>query len=613
MSFSYDNDTIGDIAPRSAARFGDAPALAMAGGEALGYRDLDRLSLRAARALARSGIAKGERVAILSENRPEWGIASLGIARAGAVSVPILTDFTAEQILNILAHSGARAAYLSSRLRRKLEAAPTFADLGARLLAIEELASGGDEPEAEGAAPPPELPKMSSGDLAAIVYTSGTTGLSKGVMLSHRNLIADALACDAIVRLDPRDLLLSILPLAHAYEYTIGFLIPLMSGACVSYLGKPPSASALMPALASLRPTIMLSVPLVIEKTYRSAVKPALERIALYKIPPLRPALERFAGRKLMRSFGGRLRFFGIGGAPLDPEVEAFLLRARFPYAIGYGLTETAPIIAASAVGRTRLKVAGPALPGADIRIACGSVPGTVLHSNSRNAGGAPGTGAPGTVLRRDSRDSGTVLRRDSLEVLGEIQVRGPMVGPGYYRDPERTAEAFTEDGYFRTGDLGAMDAEGRITVRGRLKTMILGASGENIYPEEVEAVLNASPYVAESLVYEGEAGLTALVQLKPEVLEELAAYLREGMAGAEKAAARFGHAVGAASRWAVQQAEAAEHYVEKAAAALLERVKKEANGRLAAFSKIAKVERQAEAFEKTPTQKIKRFLYPRK
>jgi long-chain acyl-CoA synthetase len=335
MGYRFDTDTIGDIAIRSAASFGDAPALAMADGSALSYRDLDALTLRTALFLARTGIAKGDRVAIVSENRPEWGIASLGIARAGAVSVPILTDFTAEQMINILAHSLSRAAFVSGRLRRKLESTPRVAELGIRLLAIEELAKDGP---AEGGKPG-SLPKAESGDVAAIVYTSGTTGLSKGVMLTHRNFIADALACDSVVRLDGRDLLLSILPLAHTYEYTIGFLIPMMSGAFVRYLDRPPSASALLPALASLRPTIMLSVPMVIEKVFRSGIKPILEKMALYKLPPLRPALEWLAGVKLKKTFGGRMRFFGIGGAPLDPEVERFLLRSRFPYAIGYGLT----------------------------------------------------------------------------------------------------------------------------------------------------------------------------------------------------------------------------------------------------------------------------------
>jgi long-chain acyl-CoA synthetase len=355
-------------------------------------------------------------------------------------------------------------------------------------------------------------------------------------MLTHRNYIADALACASIIVLDTTDVLLSILPLAHAYEYTIGFLIPMMSGASIRYLDRPPSASALMPALAAVRPTIVLSVPLVIEKTYRSAIKPALDGMLAYRVPIVRPMLRRLAGAKLYRSFGGRLRFFGIGGAPLDPEVERFLGAVKWPYAIGYGLTETAPIIAASGVGRTRHRAAGPALPGAEIRVA-----------DERPADGDPSV------------------------MVGELQVRGLMVGPGYFHDQTRTEESRTADGFFRTGDLGYRDQQGYYYLRGRLKSMIVGASGENIYPEEVEAELNSSPLVQESLVYGADEGLTALVCLKPDVVT--------GMTITE----------------------------------VLESIKKDVNKRLAAFSRIARIEHQPDAFEKTPTQKIKRFLYPRK
>jgi long-chain acyl-CoA synthetase len=578
LSYSYETDTLADIASRSAAAFGTAPALGMTSGDSspLSYLELDRLTLLTAALLSREGLKAGDRAAILSENRPEWGVASFGIARAGAVSVPILVDFAAAQVGNILEHSGSRVVFASEKQRRKLASLESGSPgAGVKVIPIESLSS--PSPELEAAAAGLALPKVKPEDLAAIVYTSGTTGLSKGVMLSHRNFIADALSCDSVIRLDGRDLLLSILPLAHTYEYTIGFLIPMMSGASIRYLDRPPSASALMPALSSLRPTIMLSVPLVIEKTYRAAVKPGLEKIALYKLPPFRPLLERIAGRKLYASFGGRMRFFGVGGAPLDPEVEAFLLRARFPYAIGYGLTETAPIIAASAVGKTKVKVAGPALAGADIRIA------------------AVDAKAEGSAQAAEAQGDG----------IGEIQVRGPMVGLGYYKDPARTAEAFTEDGYFRTGDLGSFDARGRLSVRGRIKTMILGASGENIYPEEVEAVLNAAPEVVESLVYGDEEGLTALVHIKPETIEAL---IKSTIEGAEKAVSSFGKTVGTVAHNASESFGAAE----KAAAALLERIKREANSRLTAFSRIKSVRLQVEPFEKTPTQKIKRFLYPR-
>ncbi len=529
MPYSYDTHTIASIAPIGAESFGDRPALGMVGERALSYRELETCSRLTAAMLIRAGVGPKDRVAILSESMPAWGIASLGIARAGAVAVPLLVDFRATQVAEILEHAGAKVAFVSKKQGAKLQ--------GSRVTAmpIEELVSLAAE-RGEPSAAAIELPDPLPDDLAAIVYTSGTTGNPKGVMLTHRNYMSDALACAAIIVLNTQDVLLSILPLAHAYEYTIGFLIPMMSGASVRYLDRPPSASALMPALASVRPTIVLSVPLVIEKTYRSAIRPALDGMMAYRLRWLRPLLERLAGAKLYRSFGGRLRFFGIGGAPLDPEVERFLLTIRWPYAIGYGLTETAPIIAASAVGKTRARAAGPALPGAEIRVV-----------DERPADGDPSV------------------------MVGELQVRGPMVGPGYYRDEARTMESRTSDGFFKTGDLGYRDQLGYYFVRGRLKSMIVGASGENIYPEEVEAELNSSPLVQESLVYGADEGLTALVCLKPDVVG--------GTTIAE----------------------------------VLESIKKDVNKRLAAFSRIVRIEHQPDAFEKTPTQKIKRFLYPQR
>jgi long-chain acyl-CoA synthetase len=313
----------------------------------------------------------------------------------------------------------------------------------------------------------------------------------------------------------------------------------------------------------------MLTVPLIIEKIYRSSIKPALDKISLYKVAALQPLLDWVAGLKLKKTFGGKIRFFGIGGAPIAADVETFLHNARFLYSIGYGLTETAPLLTGNRPGKVRLHTTGIPAWGVELRIG-------------------------------DSRtDTGE----------GEIQARGPNVFPGYYRDPERTAEAFTSDGWFRTGDLGVMDAHGRITVRGRLKTMILGASGENIYPEEIEAVLNSSPSVVESLVYGESGGLTALVHLKPEVLEELSALVKDGIDEAGEAANRIGQAVGEA----LGHAGASLEHLEKSAAQLLERIKKDTNERLAAFSRLHKVELQVEPFEKTPKLSIKRFLYPRK
>jgi long-chain acyl-CoA synthetase len=477
-----------------------------------------------------------------------------------------MTDFTAEQISTILEHSESKILIVSRRFAPKVPAE------GEKriIVSLEDFWAAGIAPIAlDRVAESFVSPPIDADDLASILYTSGTMGKPKGVMLTHRNLVYNAWSATIFTVMRRTDRLLSILPLAHSYEFTIGFLIPIMHGSAVYYLDRPPSATALLPALAAIKPTIMLSVPLVIEKIFRSGIKPALGRIFLYKFKALRPAFDWMAGLKLKKTFGGKLRFFGIGGAPIAADVETFLHNAHFLYSIGYGLTEAAPLLTGNKPGKVRLHTTGIPATGVSLRI----------------ADARPDTGE------------------------GEIQARGPNIFPGYYKDPIRTAESFSSDGWFRTGDLGVMNAYGRITVRGRLKTMILGASGENIYPEEIEAVLNASPYVLESLVYGDEKGLTALVQLKPEVLESFAARVQDEIESAEVAAATLAAAIG----FAAQQAEASIESVEKRAGEILDRIKKETNCRLAAFSRLARVELQAVPFEKTPKQSIKRFLYPMK
>jgi long-chain acyl-CoA synthetase len=518
----------------SAREYAERPALSMVGGTPVTYAGLLERARAVAAMLVARGVNRGDRVAILSENMPEWGIAYFGVVCMAAVAVPIMTEFQPAQIAHLLEHAGCAVVLVSARLRAKVDAAP-----GRTVIAIEELSA---LPSAFY-----EFPPVAEEDLAAIIYTSGTTGHSKGVMLTHRNIAFDAAATLQIVEVRPSDRLLSILTLAHTYECTLGLATVLMKGASVWYLDRPPSATALLPALKLVRPTIMLSVPLIIEKLYRARVQPELERMRLYRLPVFRTVLSLLAGRKLMASFGGRLRIFAIGGAGLAPDVEEFLRAARFPYAIGYGLTETSPLAAGAAPFRTRPRAAGPALPGVQVRI---SEP------------------APGSAE-------------------GEIQIKGPTVMRGYYRDEERTREAFTEDGWLSTGDLGTIDEDGWISIRGRLKTMILGASGENIYPEEIEAVINQSPMVDESLVYGDGTAVTALVQLKPDALATRATLM------------------GAIQEGVTQ----AEHSI----ADLLERLKKEVNSKLASFSRVNRIELQEEPFERTPSQKIKRFLYPKR
>ncbi len=520
-----------EVIVNSAKHYGDKDAVGFVGGKAASYREFGAAAGRFALSLKAAGYKAGDKIALLSENRPEWGVAYFAITAAGYVCVPILTDFGPEQIGNILAHAEAKAIVVSEKLRAKLGAkAP-------KAYAIEELLKpqGGPEPVLENVFAP-----LDENGLAAVLYTSGTTGNSKGVMMTHKNLVWDAWATRTIIKQGRNDRLLSVLPLAHTYECTLGLIATIMQGPAVWYLDRPPVASVLLPAMEVVRPTIMLTVPIIIEKTYRASVKPSLEKISLYKKPLFRNLLIKVAGKKLMKKFGGRLRFFGIGGAALSADVEEFLRIAKFPYAIGYGLTETAPLLAGCHPSKTVYRSTGPAMKGVDLRIA---------EPNAQ-------TGE------------------------GEIQARGPNVMPGYYKDPEKTAEVFTADGWFRTGDLGYFDPKGNLYIRGRSKAMILSATGENIYPEEIESLLNAHEYVAESLVYGDEKGLAALVHLKPEIIERLEAAVADKV---------------------------------EDAGLLMENIRKEVNARLASFNRIGKVHIQKEPFEKTPSQKIKRFLYPNK
>lgn len=569
------------------------------------YQEFRELSHRLARLLGSLGCVQGDRVLLLSENRPEWPISYFGISLAGGIIVPVLTDFINEQITTIAEHAQVRALCVTERMTSKLagsaycEVLPwiyidTMTREGVQIRQGKETRwySWEELPVLTETLPPP-----TADEVATIIYTSGTTGNSKGVMLTHGNLIFEATACRSIIKIYPRDRFLSILPLAHTYECTIGMLIAVLNGACTTYLGRPPTPSVLLPAMQKIRPTIMLTVPLIIEKTYRSRIQPALEAHPLYKNRFTRTLAIRIAGLRLLKTFGGAIRFFGIGGAPLAADVEEFLYRARFPYAVGYGLTETAPLLAGAHPRRQVLRSTGPALKGVDLRI---------VDHNGRVVAGV-GAGSSGEAPSQESktlaggpRDSSQGIkppadhpkkkkaRAPKFSPEGEIQARGPNVMKGYYRDPERTREAFTDDGWFKTGDLGCMDTKGNLYIRGRLKALILGPAGENIYPEEIESILNASGYVDDALVYADEKGnLIALVYLNEKARTMLAA---------------AGDMIQETSHSAMQGAER-----------VLQEIKNFTNKQLAAFSRIHRVEIQEEPFEKTATQKIKRFLYPKK
>jgi long-chain acyl-CoA synthetase len=515
---------LGELALKAAARYKSKTCFQIYrdGGvyDQMSYTEFGVKTRQIAGLLMDKGIKTGDRVMILAENRPEWPIAYFGITLIGAVTVPVLTDFVEEQVNTVAMHAEISALCYTERTAAKIP----FNGPDSSLIRIPL-----DDPELFANLRIPgetEFPILSEHDPASIIYTSGTMGSSKGVVLSHGNLIFTSQASRTLMKIFPRDRLLSVIPLAHTYECVLGLLTAVMSGASVTYLDKPASPAVLLPAMQTLRPTAMISVPLFIEKICRNHIFPKMEKSPLCKFPPARVLAIKAAGAHLMASLGSSVRFFGIGGAPLDEDVERFLKKAGFPYSPGYGLTEAAPLVAGTAPYKFRFRSAGSVVKDVETRI--------------------------------------------SPE--GEIQVRGPNVMLGYYRDEERTREAFTDDGWLKTGDLGYVDKKGCLFMKGRIKALILGPSGENIYPEEIESILHNSLLVEDALVVPGERGeLVALIVLSEKAKTALAA---------------MGDS--------------------------LEELKNSVNKKLAAFSRLNRIEIQNEPFEKTATLKIKRFLYAR-
>lgn len=528
-------------------RFGNSKAYGFAGEETMTYEEAGRKIEALMSFLEKAGIQPGDRVALLSTNMPNWPLAYFSVTFMGAVIVPVLPDFSATEVVNILDHSGAKAIFISQGLLSRIEDYRSES-LGT-VIAIEDFSlirSEGGVHDFDPTARPSSTYDVQEEDLAAIIYTSGTTGRSKGVMLTHKNISFNAFRGKYIQPVDENDRFLSVLPLSHTYENTLGLILPLLGGACVYYLRKPPTPPVLLPALEQVRPTIMLSVPLIIEKVYFNKILPAFNdkfilRL-LYKVPFIRKILNKAAGKKLYATFGGKLKFFGIGGAKLNKSVERFLREARFPYAIGYGLTETSPLLAGANPSKTVFTSTGPAIRDIELKI--------------------------------DNPD------RKTGE--GEIWARGATVMKGYYKEPAMTAEVLSPDGWFKTGDLGMLDKNNNLYIRGRLKNMIVGASGENIYPEEIESVINNFRFVVESLVVQQKGKLVAYVHLNMEELEKKYQHYKQEMS---------------------------EKFEEKKEE-LLSELKEYVNSNVNKFSQIQRIELQHVPFQKTATLKIKRYLY---
>ena len=485
--------------------------------------------------LTQYGIGAGDKVAILSQSMPNWSVAFFATVPFGRIAIPILPDSSENEVTNILTHSESKVIFVSQKLAGKLsqecrEKMTLIIDMDTF-----EVIKADDEKftcDGKTSIPTPD-------DIATIIYTSGTTGSAKGVVLSHRNLSSNVITCYHACKRTEKDRWLSVLPMAHTLEMTLSMLYPMYCGATVYYLPKPPVASLLMKALKMVKPTTMLTVPLIIEKVYKGSVLPTIRksRTLTWMNEHMNGLMCRIIGMKLKATFGGHISFYGIGGAKLDPEVEKFLLKARFPYAIGYGLTETSPLLGYSMNGWRSVGSFG--YPVYNVKLK--------LHNIN------PETGE------------------------GEIVAKGPNVMLGYYKDPMRTKSVFTEDGWFRTSDIAIQDEKGRFYIKGRNSNMILGPSGENIYPEEIENVINNVEGVSESIVVERDGKLVALVQPAENFIE-----------------------------WDKESEDKLYEKLDAWKAKLL----KVTNKNVSKASQVSSVEVMKEPFEKTATQKIRRFKY---
>lgn len=511
----------------------------------LTYEETGKAILKIHRLFQTIGLEKGNKVAVIGKNNINWALTYLSTTSYGAVIVPLLQDFHTNDIHHIIQHSEASMLFISNAIYEKLNKAQIKHLKAVYSLDNMELlhANNDDVPlynEIEINKPIDQssfkLPEISNDDLAGILYTSGTSGFSKGVMLPHRSLAVNVDFGIQYIQLKPGMQIVSFLPLAHAYGCAFEFLAPLMMGCHINFLGKVPSPQIILKAFADIKPDLIFAVPLIIEKIYRKRIKPAiskpLPKIMLH-IPYIKKLIYKKINKQLTSTFGGNFSEIIIGGAAFNSEVERFLHKAKFPFTVGYGMTECGPLISYSPWNKTRLYSCGKAIPHLEVRI--------------------------------DSPNP--------KKTAGEILVRGANVMTGYYKNNEATTSAIDRNGWLHTGDLGIIDKEGYIYIKGRSKNMILGASGQNIYPEEIEAKLNNMPYVQESIVIEQQGNLHALIVPDQEIIQS------ENI-----------------SREKLEEE--------------MQHNQKHLNHQLPSYMAISKIILYDKEFEKTPKKSIKRYLY---
>ena len=551
--------TLNDLVDISCRKYRTFSAIGMALEEPLSYKKFHERILALAAYLREQGVKAGDRVALLGENSHNWGTVYLAVVRLGAATVPIFPDLPDADVHHILGEMKCDFIFITQRqiekiydCKKEVNRVVTLDDYrdDTGLLEVEPfsdflaaaLAKYGEQAREELL----EFEPVSTDALASILYTSGTSGFSKAVMLSHGNLCANANSASGIIRsVPPGWVFLSVLPISHTYEFTVGFLLPLLKGCRVVYAGKTPTPAVLQRICSKEKPQVMLVVPLIIEKIFKKRIAPAVEKSRMLsffcRFSLSRKVIYRKIGAQLSGFFGNRLEVMGIGGAALNPEVERFLREAAFPFIVGYGLTEAAPLLAGGPYGDRTVRL------------------------------GSTGKPVPNVKIRIDDPHPETGI--------GEVLAQGKNVMQGYLNDPEATKETLTEDGWLRTGDIGLIDREGNLHIKGRSKSVIVLSNGENVFPEAIEHKINAYPFVVESLVVENRGMLEAWVYPDYEFIDSKT----EGQSRAQR-----------------------HQYI----SGLMEDMRSTVNDQVSASSRLSRILERREPFVKTATHKIKRYLY---
>lgn len=551
MSFSSANKTF----EKSFRENWDRPALSNYQGATMHYRDLARRIAKLHIMFEECGLEKGDKVAICSRNQSNWAVSFLATLTYGAVPVPLMHEFKPSNIHHLVNHSEAKVLFVDEVIWENIVESE-MPELQAIIqVNYFKLLYAANDRITEARArlneffgkkyPMAFTPESinyyedSADELAIINYTSGTSGFSKGVMIPYRAIASNLeFGCKVLPIINNTSNVVSMLPCAHMYGLMFEVLYELSKGCHVHFLSRLPSPKIILQALSEVKPTVVIAVPLIIEKIYKNKVKPILDKVGIkyaMKVPGLDQMIINKIKAELVKAFGGEFYEVIIGGAAFNKEVETFFKKMNFPFTVGYGMTECAPIITYSDWKTEKLYSCGEIVPNMEMKI--------------------------------DSPDQ--------QNIPGELLVRGANVFLGYYKNPEATAEALDEDGWLHTGDMGIIDADGSLFLRGRSKCMILGPSGQNIYPEEIEAALDVRPYFVESLVIEDEGGLTALVY------PDFDQGAKDGM----------------------DQKEFAKY---------LKSTLPEINKELPNYARLKKIEIMSEAFERTPKKSIKRYLYQR-